>query len=400
MRYIGNKRIIPYYEDYKPLERYRNNVKIAGWENSVKSGEGPFEWDGTYNDKLGIFIGGKSVQAVTVQGKNLLDPFDYIAGYLSINGTTAISGKWVVFNFAPILSNTVYTISRLATSGAAYIILYDVNKNITSTILQNAMTKTFTTGINDRYIRFSSKTDVTYPPQLELGSAATAYEPFTPNSPSPDYPSPIINASGTIASHGSELFPAYEPTSFTFADLAAIPLPANATEWTYIDGNGQKWWADTEEWGKWDGVWRWKRTVRCGKVIFNGTETWLFYATNAFSSALRYTSVPGVICTHYVYDSSRVVAGVSDKRIILTSPENANRFLIKDSSFSAAVELKTFNAAQYAAGTPVTVLYQLATPIITYHDDPPLLTYPRYTHVEQVQDGLKAWMDLSCKVVD
>jgi hypothetical protein len=46
------------------------------------------------------------------------------------------------------------------------------------------------------------------------------------------------------------------------------------------------------------------------------------------------------------------------------------------------------------------ISYVMANPIITYHDEPPLRTYPRYTHVEQITDGVRAHMQLTAKVVD
>jgi hypothetical protein len=61
---------------------------------------------------------------------------------------------------------------------------------------------------------------------------------------------------------------------------------------------------------------------------------------------------------------------------------------------------KIFQAAQNTAGTPVTVKYQLATPIITQHHLGPLASFPRYTHVEQVGAGVAVCMELGANVVD
>lgn len=62
-------------------------------------------------------------------------------------------------------------------------------------------------------------------------------------------------------------------------------------------------------------------------------------------------------------------------------------------------ENKVWACTQVDAGTPVTVLYKLATPIIEQIDPETLPTYPHYTRVDQ--DGeVKAHLQLNAKVID
>jgi len=53
-----------------------------------------------------------------------------------------------------------------------------------------------------------------------------------------------------------------------------------------------------------------------------------------------------------------------------------------DDFCATTADFKAWLAAQHAAGTPVTVLYQLAEPTIEQIDPMALPTYPRYTRLE------------------
>ena len=156
-------------------------------------------------------IEGVSTQVVTEQGKNLFDSSKLELG--AIDGTT--TGNLVssttrlrssVFIQASPEVNFALNFSGNATH--AIIIYYDSSKTfITSSYLLNGNSwslkpTTFTTPVNTAYIRIvfkkSDDTGISLLDisniQLEHGSVATAYEPFTPDSPSPDYPAPITDA--------------------------------------------------------------------------------------------------------------------------------------------------------------------------------------------------------------
>lgn len=143
---------------------------------------------------------GETTQVQTMQGKNLFDrskaiedkALTWASGELSSETNSLASG------FIPILLNAAYHVNY-----NAQIMMYDSEKNYIGNYLgTNDGYATFTiTNASCAFVRcgfraaYSYNTDMTTVSdiQLELGSTATAYEPFTPNSPSPSYPSPLVN---------------------------------------------------------------------------------------------------------------------------------------------------------------------------------------------------------------
>lgn len=98
-------------------------------------------------------------------------------------------------------------------------------------------------------------------------------------------------------------------------------------------------------------------TRRVGIKVLDGTEAWTKTSDNRFTTLFN-DAVAGVgnliLCTHYVYN--RNVTSTNCCRITDTG-----RLYICDTfGYSTAGEYKTFLAEQYAAGTPVIVVYPLA----------------------------------------
>ena len=161
--------------------------------------------------------------------------------------------------------------------------------------------------------------------QLEEGSTATAYEPYSGT----DYPLPTL-----------------EP-------LMSLP-------------NGV-----CDEYDAVTGV----ETRRIGKMVLDGTENWNILSGQCNeTSSFFYLGFPmggGIVdCTHlicrtivsgsetYTYDGIYGNAVGSTLYIRLNHSHN----------ITTAEGLKEWLAAQHAAGTPVTVYYELAEPVITQHD--------------------------------
>ena len=178
------------------------------------------------------------------------------------------------------------------------------------------------------YFNISLNTDlsagITVYPQLEVGSTATSYEPYSGT----DYP-----------------LPALEP-------LMSLP-------------NGVR-----DEYDAVTGV----ETRRIGKLALNGTENWNILSGQCNeTSSFFYLVFPmggGIVdCTHlicrtivsgsetYTYDGIYGNAVGSTLYIRLNHSHN----------ITTAEGLKEWLAAQHAAGTPVTVYYELAEPVITQH---------------------------------
>ena len=110
-----------------------------------------------------------------------------------------------------------------------------------------------------------------------------------------------------------------------------------------------------------------KRKV--GIKIFDGTEDWTkpssadyFRLDGLFEDAIPYSADnPAVVCSHFVGRVPKTAAsGMDDGDIKLGYTSTYNRLYLKYSSATTSDELKAWVAAQYAAGTPVIVLYPLA----------------------------------------
>jgi len=98
-------------------------------------------------------------------------------------------------------------------------------------------------------------------------------------------------------------------------------------------------------------------TRKVGIKVFDGTESvsasgegWAIAISDKLKSKLD------VLCSHYPY-SSATMANAPDKSIVAFSSQNIG---IKDSSFASTSDVQAFLTAQYAAGTPVIVVYPLA----------------------------------------
>lgn len=98
-------------------------------------------------------------------------------------------------------------------------------------------------------------------------------------------------------------------------------------------------------------------TREVGIKVLNGTESVSTSGAGwAISIADKLRSKLTLFCTHYPY-SSATMANAPDKSIVSFASQNIG---IKDSSFTSASDVTTWLTTQYAAGTPVLVLYPLA----------------------------------------
>ncbi len=112
----------------------------------------------------------------------------------------------------------------------------------------------------------------------------------------------------------------------------------------------------------------------------DGTENWQTLATQDNSKWRNVLPVQGVympedsstlpdlVCTHYLVDTSG-----NNWRCIQSATidaSNADRLSIYDNQHNAKdpAAWKAYLAAQKAAGTPVTVVYRLAEPVVTQRD--------------------------------
>lgn len=174
---------------------------------NTMSGESPLVIpDSAERVNKGLELGGKTEQVQTT-GKNLIDYRNAVAGLLNFTDGS-FSGtyhKYFTTDFIEIEIGD-YIISHNSNAGIQSYALYDINDK--TYISGKAATNKVNT-LNKCFIRisFSTKpeTDVSSDPvsyarkcniQIEKGTSATPYEPYTGGkpSPSPEYPQEIVNA--------------------------------------------------------------------------------------------------------------------------------------------------------------------------------------------------------------
>lgn len=374
--------------DYHPVKVMDGDRVIVEARESEKTGEA-LEWEDTYNDVLHAELVGRSEQAVTVQGKNLyadsnvsgvknyylilkhpLPIGTYTISAVVTSSDTDASTSLVFF----VKADSVAMFNRALTRGARSSATFTLPEPCVRLIFYASNTSAHSAG--DTF----SFTDI----QIELGTVATPYEPFTPNSPSPEYPSPIHSAGNCelISSNGGTL-----SSSIAIPVLSALP-------------NGVK---DTLTY---KGADAWEHVQRVGVKVFDGTEDWDI-PTQAITgfTPFRYlglwnVSKPPYLLSHLPFVDISYATPPSSESFRRWDLISGQMFALISNSripLNDIIAWKAFLAAQYAAGTPVTVQYQLATPIITDLNLGELRTFPRFTRIEQ--DGaIKATITARARV--
>lgn len=110
---------------------------------------------------------------------------------------------------------------------------------------------------------------------------------------------------------------------------------------------------------------------RLKKLVLTSEENWI-YRTGT-PSGIFFIEFAGAhfisnhaLCTHYVNQDSGSFNDLADKHVLTRFALDGTKSYIglRDSSFTSTrtSDLKEYLAAQYAAGTPVTIWYVLATP--------------------------------------
>ena len=300
---------------------------------TTETGEGDKGPDNPYT------IAGVQPTKVTVCGKNLLPvtrstpvtqggitltPLEN--GLLKLSGTCTANNNCPVFGTQPVRLDGALTATVQVQSGTAEFVGYNLvqyNGDIGGLTLVNMKTKEhhfqrtcMASGFNIRMDAGTVFNDYVFGIQLEKGDTATPYEPYTGQ---------------TIT------LPALEPL--------------------YGDGTVN------DEYDAVSGVEirRWKQ------VVFDGTES---MRCEAHGNGQRYVSIDldaaanksvMPISTHYTSSAWTQ----DNNKVYIPNPVV---MVITDSRFTTLQAARDILAAQYAAGTPVTVVYQLAEPVITQHD--------------------------------
>ena len=322
-------------EDVSPTGALRRAAVLGA---TTETGEGDKSPDNPYT------LAGVQPAKVTACGRNLI-PYPYASlpstvtgisfadngdGTITVNGTAAdeTAGRLhFLSNLLRIPAGT-YTLSGCAPNGSGDTWCLQVVRVINGLEDWGWLCRDFGAGITftlteatDIYIRIRLKKGTVinngiFKPQLEIGTAATPYEPYTGQ---------------TIT------LPALEPL--------------------YGDGTVN------DEYDAVSGV----ETRRWKRVVFDGTES---MRCEAHGNGQRYVSIDldaaanksvMPISTHYTSSAWTQ----DNNKVYIPNPVV---MVITDSRFTTLQAARDILAAQYAAGTPVTVVYQLAEPVITQHD--------------------------------
>ena len=256
--------------------------------------------------------------------KNLFKVSTWTHGdYLAQDGTKTGSIVWGYSDYIPVQQNTTYYLSGFTSSLGvpAYHCFYDNNKNFVSSVLAQASSAyqiNIPSGV--AFIRITGRdggnASTTYAnAQFEKGSTATTYHPY-----------------GSIYTEGA---------GETVRDSANHS--ANV-ETLFAVGD----YADEQNINT--GV----ITRKVGVMVFNGKENWSpwrsGYTTMVLRSIARAKTVP----------LSNITESVSSKIEIDGSADLNFYNIVTD--FPTVTDWKRYIADQYAAGTPVIVIYPLAEP--------------------------------------
>ena len=291
---------------------------------------------------------GTEIKAIS---ENWFDPSGYSSLYNPATGyfeATALVFYNTRFNVPEYLQHTQFTFSAYVKGAATNIrvsIVYTdatvTNGNNVNSV--NEFVRTMVTSNPEKTISYicigygSGGTFTTYAKdvQINLGSIATLYKPYT------------------------------NPATFTTpCDLMKVNAADSLNRVTGV------------------------ATQKVYKKVFDGTENWLLQGTNSnniISFTLRLSNteispttvaVPA-ISAHFVYTESALSAATTQHIYVqrTTSTTTAYVRMYLDTMPDVA-SFKAWLVAQYAAGTPVTVWYELATPIET-QSPPQSITFPK-----------------------
>lgn len=253
---------------------------------------------------------------------------DFTVAVMSVSGNTATlntasSGRTAIVECEP---NTTYTVKKHSVSNRFIIAESDIKPvNGTSmSIIQNNSSiseYTFTTSNTAQYVAiYCSTSSEQAEPQLMLntGSTALPYEPY-------GVKIPILSASTTTPVYLGEV----------------------------------------------------QTTRKIKKLVFTGEEHLWFYDSDYTRFGISIldmyvynTRLSTVICSHYpCIDDGRAIGDVPNNTVYATK-STPNRFFVKTGNYTSITDFKTYLAQQYAAGTPVTVWYVLATPETAVVNEP------------------------------
>lgn len=373
---VGDKRAIAVRGDYRPVEINVGGRKVAGWTEQAVEGVTQAEIADTYNDRAQVTVQGERLEQVSTTGKNLMPPL--VKGiWLSPNtGAASANAEGAASEYVPWSVTAPAYISGIVNTLYSFVAAYDADRQY---IARSSGGKRSTLALKDgafgadvdhstiAYIRLTiyqngSATSGVIDDidaaqiQMELGDTATDYEPYSGGyaSPSPEWPQPIhgMEAVVTVSNADTEAVETTLPVLYGrdgVCDVLETDVVVDGVHRSRVT----RWWQTVVQ----DGSENWRRNV----VYTNG---------NLYRIQIKGYKQADGRCSHYptaaTYTQERVV--YFGQSININTPDHAT-----------VDDFTAYLAAQYAAGTPVTIVYQLAEPIVELGDPIDVRTLPRST---------------------
>lgn len=317
----------------------KNSSNVVGMYDTVSGtfltnqGAGDFIAGNTVSDPVVGYTDG-TTETVEVHGKNLFDKETLTTGYINDNGDIASSSVSAYSVAIPVIPNTTYVLSgatlydgasslRIHGYSAQDVWVEMLKKVLTSTPTEITNPIVFTTGSTDYFIRISYVRDNMQGIQIEQGSTATTYEPYT-----------------VLGTATAEML---------------LKVGDYQDEQEVLSGDV---------------------TRTLGILALNGTENQLNYygvyeGHNLFyydiNSTPAYKTIQEApMCTHYTsyigLAPDMPDFGIRYQAAGGGAQQNWNRIYIGDDRFDSLAKFKTWLAEQYAKGDPVIIIYHRTTP--------------------------------------
>lgn len=208
-----------------------------------------FFFDGTTWTKSQTLLPQSTFSTEKLIGKNIANPALRVVGkWVNSAGDIATLANWEIIQHVPVIPSSTITVSGHDISGVTkYVVFEDINKVkiANPTVALNPSPKTFVVPSTCYFISMSIKNTTNVSPtqlQIELGSVATSYEPYTETEIIKE-----IDNKDLLASY----FPDYVAGTykknqiFVYSDKIYkskvnnnTALPTDATKWVNIGGGG------------------------------------------------------------------------------------------------------------------------------------------------------------------
>lgn len=290
---------------------------------------------------MNMMLYGKSEQFTTI-GKNLLKIKDGTQtlrgvtvtakdGVVALKGTATESG-WAALTVDSFVLNGTYILSSNITANIRVLV---ANKSF-KTVLEQGKSATLENAEASK-VCFTITEGKTYDIsniliQIEKGSVATSYEPYTGGipSPNPSYPQEIKSVVNPIVKLSNEDGTQFKTVTLPYT-LNAIPVSSGGN----VTINGQQYVADYVD------VERGKLIKMCKEKVFDGTEKWRSESSYMVADISNFSYVNNNNHEHMTYllcNKYKVSTTIGNNDNLIFIRRNGDGVVIKDTLHQSTVD--------------------------------------------------------------